>query len=138
MAQIEQRLPVGMPVARRDVSKCRCGHPAETQSVLVTDVADRERGLPTGPGKLEVGRSLLQSASGSQPVQLDSGQSAVHPANPAEFHDHESARRRRSGKRADRAAVVGLNHGLVDELGLPIGDGSSDFARPDDNHDLGP
>ena len=137
MVQIEERFPVGMLVAGSNISEFRRCDPAEAQGVLVTYVADRKVGLTTGPAEFEAGWSLLDGASWREAIELNLGQSALHPKNRAQFHDHELPGGRSAGERTDSAAVVGLHHGLVYELRLPVGDGSSDFARSDDNQNLG-
>src|SRR5688572_22612396 len=107
MAQIEEGFPVGVPVAGCDVGQFRNGDPAEVQSALVADVADRKSGFAAGPREFEVGWTLFDRASWSQPVELDLRQPGPHAECRAELHDHESPGGRSAGEGTHHIAVVG-------------------------------
>ena len=73
MVEIEQRLPVRVPVAGVDLGELRPGDPAEIECSLVTDVADRKHGLAIRPAELKAGGPLLDAVSRCEPIELDLG-----------------------------------------------------------------
>src|SRR6188508_1513860 len=127
-----------MPVATSDVAELCRSDPAEIECLLVTDITDWKGRLATGPAEPESSRSLLNGALWCESIELDLGQSVLHPQNGAQFHDHEPPGCRSAGERTNGAVVVGLHHGLVDELRLPVEDSSSHFAVAHDSQNLGP
>src|SRR4029453_15178499 len=114
-----------MPVAGCDVGDFRQDYPAEVKSALMTDVADRESCLAARPRELEVSGPLLEGASWTEPVELDLGQRGTKSEQLTEFHDHKSPGCSGRGEGTHCVSVVGAYHRFVDELGLPVSDGSS-------------